>query len=279
MSQWTFINNDFIPESDAAIHISDLAIQRGYGVFDYLKTIDNQPIFLEQHLQRFYYSASQLHLPIQQTPQELTNIIQELINRNAIDTSGIRLTLTGGYSSDGYNIASPNLIITQQPLNLPSATAFEKGIRLATYEHLRPLPHVKSINYIMAVWLQPYLKEKGADDVLYHVNGVISECPRANFFIVKDNVLITPDTNILFGITRQNIIAYARDHFRVEERPVTLKEVIDCQEAFIASTTKQILPVSAIDGFMISDGKPGPVTQQLYKALLELQRSNSYRPS
>jgi len=271
MNRWTYINKAFIPETDACLHISDLAIQRGYGIFDYLKTIDDKPIFLKEHLERFYYSAAQLHLPIEQKREELSAIIHELIQRHNMGTSGIRLTLTGGYSPDGYNIAAPNLIITQLPLHLPTPTAFEKGIHLATYEHLRPLPHVKSINYVMAVWLQPLLKQKGADDVLYHLNGVISECPRANFFMVKDNVLVTPDSNILSGITRHKLLALASEHYRVEERPVTLNEVKDCQEAFIASTTKQILPVAAIDGHPINEGQPGPVTRQLYEALVELQ--------
>lgn len=275
MNRWTYINNEFVLESNAFLHISDLAIQRGYGIFDYLKTINNKPIFLKEHLERFYYSAAQLHLPIQQTHQELSAIIQDLIHRHDMGTSGIRLTLTGGYSPDGYNIASPNLIITQLPLNLPTAAAFEKGIRLATYEHLRLLPHVKSINYVMAVWLQPLLKEKGADDVLYHLNGVISECPRANFFLVKNKVLVTPATHILHGITRHKLLTLASEHFQIEERPVTLDELKDCQEAFITSTTKQLLPVTAIDDHLIHNGQPGPVTRELYEALVDLQFSTS----
>lgn len=271
MTRWTYINNAFVNEADANLHISDLAIQRGYGIFDYLKTINNRPIFLEEHLQRFYYSAEQMHLPVPHAPAELEAIIKELIQRHDMGTSGIRLTLTGGYSPDGYNISSPNLIITQLPLALPSTAAIEKGIHLATYEHLRTLPHVKSINYAMAVWLQPHLRKQGADDVLYHLNGVISECPRANIFMVKDGVVITPDTNILFGITRQKVIALAKQHYKVEERTVTLAELKDCQEVCIASTTKQLLPVSAINGNSIADGKPGPITQQLYSALQELQ--------
>ncbi|ANE52778.1 aminotransferase class IV [Flavisolibacter tropicus] len=271
MNRWTYINDSFVTEANANLHISDLAIQRGYGVFDYLKTIDNQPVFLEEHLQRFYYSAEQMHLPIQQPPARLSNIIHELIQHNNMGTSGIRLTLTGGYSPDGYTIATPNLLITQLPLSLPSVEAFEKGIHLAIYEHLRTLPHVKSINYAMAVWLQPHLRKQGADDVVYHLNGIVSECPRANIFIVKDGVVVTPDSNILLGITRQKLIATARHKFQVEERPVTLQELKNSQEVFITSTTKQVLPVTTIDGEPIANGKPGPVTQQLYKMLKDLQ--------
>lgn len=272
MNRWTYINDSFVTEANANLHISDLAIQRGYGVFDYLKTIDNQPVFLEEHLQRFYYSAEQMHLPIQQSVPILKDIIHELIQRNNIGTSGIRLTLTGGYSPDGYTIASPNLIITQLPLNLPTPAAFEKGIHLATYEHLRTLPHVKSINYAMAVWLQPLLRKQGADDVVYHLNGFISECPRANIFIIKDGIVVTPNTNILSGITRQKLITLAKQKFQIEERPVTLHELKHSQEVFITSTTKQVLPVTVIDGQSISNGKPGPVTRHLYELLEDLQK-------
>jgi branched-chain amino acid aminotransferase len=270
MSQWTYLNNQFVPTSDALLHSSDLSIQRGYGVFDYLKTIDNRPIFLEEHLQRFYHSAKEMHLPVQQTPEELKAIIYDLAERHQMGTSGIRLTLTGGYSPDAYTIAAPNLIITQLPLSLPSASA--KGIRLMTYEHLRTLPQIKSINYLMAVWLQPLLKEKRADDILYHYKGVISECPRANFFLVRDEKLITPKDNILAGITRQKLITFTQQHFTVEERAITLEDIRQCQEAFITSTTKQVLPVAAIDDQLINGGERGPVTRRLYEALEEMQR-------
>ena len=89
--------------------------------------------------------------------------------------------------------------------------------------------------------------------------------------MVKDGVLITPNSNILLGITRQKLLTIAKEHVRVEERLITLDELIDCQEAFIASTTKQVLPVSAIDDKVINDGKPGPITRQLYKELVEMQ--------
>ena len=105
MSKWAFINDDFILEETAGIHFRDLALQRGYGVFDFFKIAESTPVFLEQHLQRFFYSAQQLHLPAGRTKEELKAIITELIAKNNMADAGIRMTLTGGYSADGYQAA------------------------------------------------------------------------------------------------------------------------------------------------------------------------------
>ena len=84
---------------------------------------------------------------------------------------------------------------------------FEKGIELVTWPHQRQLPAVKSIDYVMAIWLQPWMKKNGADDVLYHNNGTVTECPRANFFLVmEDGRLVTPAENILEGVTRKKLL-------------------------------------------------------------------------
>src|SRR5436309_2624135 len=98
-----FINDQFIPEEKAVIHYRDLSIQRGYGVFDFFKVAGGQPVFLNDHLERFYYSAKQMRLVVPYSQNELSEIISGLIRNNNISDSGIKLTLTGGYSEDGYH--------------------------------------------------------------------------------------------------------------------------------------------------------------------------------
>jgi len=271
--EWLYLNHAFIKQENATLHISDLALQRGYGAFDYLKVVGEKPVFLEAHLQRLFYSAAQMRLPIEQTLPELKAIIFELIERNKAGTSGIRITLTGGYSSNGYTIAAPNLFIQQQPLKLPDMHDFQKGIRLVSYPHIRPLPHVKSINYIMGIWLQEHVKQHQADDVLYHWNGIISECPRANIFLVTDdNILVTPKSNILEGITRKHILALSGSVIQNDVRDISLETLYQCKEAFITSSTKQILPVVSIDGRLINEGKPGSVSEKLLHILEQAQQ-------
>src|SRR5258708_5973136 len=122
----------------------------------------------------------------------------------------------------------------------------------------------------MAIWLQPLIRENGADDVLYRQDGVIAECPRSNFFLVTAaGALVTPGRDILRGITRMKILELAKGEFVTEERDVLLEELRDAREAFITSTTKHVLPVVAIDGVPIGNGEIGPVGRwvsgELYK--------------
>ena len=258
-----YINGAFLPASQAALQVSDLAIQRGYGIFDFFKTLDHLPVFLDEHLDRFYHSAEQMRLDPGKDREQLIAVIRELAEQNNIANAGIKITLTGGYSPDGYSITRPNLIITQQPLKMPDKAMFQQGLRLMSYPHQRQMPQVKSLDYLMAIWLQPLIKEKGADDVLYQLNGLVSECPRSNFFIVTADDTVVTSTQPLKGIIRMKTLEIAGKQFKVEERELTLEEAYQAKEAFITSTTKHILPVVQLDGRVIGDGQPGDVTVML----------------
>jgi D-alanine transaminase/branched-chain amino acid aminotransferase len=266
---YVLINGDFVPKEEARILITDLAIQRGYGIFDFFKTVNNQPVFLDDYLDRFYFSAAELFRPVGIDRDALKKLIRQLIEKNNLPGSGIRITLTGGYSEDGHTPAKPNLLITQTAFTYNKEN-FEKGTRLVTYEHQRQLPHVKTIDYLQAIRLQNFIKENDADDVLYHGMSGISECPRSNFFIVTANdEIITPSKNVLQGITRKKILAF--DGLNIKEGIVDPEQVTKAKEAFITSTTKMILPVFKINGQTIGNGKPGTVTKEIFKQLLNSQ--------
>ena len=189
--------------------------------------------------------------------------------KNNIPNSGIKFILTGGYSEDGYSIAKPNLVITQVPFKVPE-DSINSGIKLVTYNHQRQLASVKTIDYLQAIRLQSFIKENGASDVLYHHNGSFRECPRANFFIVKGNEILTPQTEILKGVTRGKVLLFKDESFTIKESDLTFADLELATEAFITSSTKNILPILAIDGKQIGDGKPGKVTSLLYQKLIEL---------
>ena len=130
-----------------------------------------------------------------------------------------------------------------------------RGINLLSFDHQRQLPKVKTIDYLMPIWLQPLLGKHNADDFLYHQDGVLTECPRANIFIVtEDDKLITPHQNILEGITRKKVLEIAQGKYEIEERKVMLSEALTAKEAFITCTTKDILPIQTIDGHPIGNG-------------------------
>ena len=257
---YTFLNDTFLAAADAALPVGDLSIQRGYGIFDFLKTVGDLPIFPDDHLDRFYHSADRMRLAVGKTREELKAIIAELQQLNRFPDSGIRITLTGGVSTDSITPGRPNLIITQHPMAPPGKDC-PLPIRLISYPHQRQLPDVKTIDYLMAIHLQPYVHDRGAADVLYHYNGIITECPRCNFFLVTaGGTLVTPARNMLKGITRKKVLALARDLLPTSERDLHLDELRTAREAFITSTSRHLVPVSHIDDQPIGGAAPTAVT-------------------
>lgn len=293
----TFLNDSFLPAAAASLGVNDLAIQRGYGVFDFFKTIRGAPIFLDDHLDRFFHSSARMRLTPGKTREELKEIIAHLMRLNNLPDSGIRIILTGGYSTDSITPGQPNLIIIQHPMS-PPAKDCPPPVRLISYPHQRQLPDVKTIDYLMAIHLQPNIRERGAFDVLYHHDGVITECPRCNFFLVTaDGTLVTPARNMLKGITRNKVLELAAASLApdkgtilapdknkilaVEERDVLLTEIPAAKEAFITSTSRHIIPVSHIDDIPIGSATPnaaarataGPVSTELNSGLYQLVSS------
>lgn len=263
------INHQLYPEVDAKIAVSDLSIQRGFGIFDFLKTINHQPIFLEDHLDRFFQSAKEMHLADSLDREQLKASLAALMNSNQIANSGIKMILTGGFSDDGYTVNTPNLILTQVPFEIDKNT-IHKDFKLMSYPHQRQLPSIKTIDYLQAIRLKPLITAKEADDVLYHHNGYVRECPRANLFMVKGKEIITPETEILKGITRSKILKMELPGYRIVAKDFLLSELAEADEVFISSSTKNAYPVIAIDGKTIGNGKMGKVSQIINEQLYQL---------
>lgn len=269
-----FVNDGFVPLTVATLPINDLGIQRGYGVFDFFRAKGRVPLFLQAHLDRLYLSMDVMRLSIPYSRSQLEGLIASLLEKNALPHSGVRITITGGTSGNGYSIATPNIAIVQQPIPPPPHVVSTEPYRLVTYHHQRQLPQVKTTDYLMAIWLQPYMQELGADDVLYHTNDMVTECPRSNFFLVTENGrLLTPNANILKGVTRAHILQLAQQelHLEVEERSVTLADIAKAREAFISSTTKRIIPVTTVNEKQFGTYAADAVCAQLFNALKALE--------
>jgi len=254
---------------------NDLGLHRGYGIFDFLRVTDHVPLFWDDHLDRFYRSAAFMRLTPAQSKEELKTILKELMQKNGLPDSGIKLLLTGGASPDGYQIGEPNLMIFQQLIPPPPDTILLPGFALLTYQHQRQLPEIKTTDYMMAIRLQPWVKENGADDILYHHGGTVSECPRSNFFIVtQKNVLATPGKNILKGITRKQLLAIASmTGITVEERELSMNDIREAKESFITSSTKRLIPVTRVDDIVFPAFSKDSVTARLYNAFKEWELS------
>ncbi len=272
MEPTCYLNGEFIALGTAAIPVGDLGVQRGYGIFDFIRVTNDVPLYIDDHLARFSNSADKMRLPIGKTTEELKGIIHQLLQMNNLPDSGLRILLTGGVSQDGYQIVQPNLAIIQSSLAAPPSQ-LSKPYKLVTYSHSREMPHIKTTNYLMAVWLQPWVKEKQADDVLYHQQGMLSECPRSNFFMVtQDDTIVTSARNILKGITRKQIFRIAAEKgIRIEERDIYLEELASAKEAFISSSTKRIIPVRQIDEYRYTSDNP--MAEKLFQLLMEREEA------
>ncbi|MEJ1237498.1 aminotransferase class IV [Chryseolinea sp. T2] len=274
-ARFAYIRGQIVPVSDALIHVSDLAIQRGYGIFDFFKIEDGHPFFINDHLDRFFESARILKLQVPAQRDEIEQAIHQLIARNEMPSSGIKLILTGGYSADGYAPGESNLILTQHALKLPTNEQVEKGVRVISYPYFKEFPAAKSINYMMGIWLLDVLQQERAADVLYYHDEVISEFPRSNIFMVDHSgTLLTPSRNILKGVTRKNVISLASRSMTVLEKDITRDDLYGAAEVFLTSTTKRILPIVEVDHRVIGNGKPGPIALGLLTKLLQLEKQD-----
>jgi len=260
------LNDQIIDQDKAFVHVSDLALLRGYGVFDFFRLVGLKPLYFNDHIERFFNSADTLRLKCPVGRKRLKSLILEIIEANQIEHSGIRIVLTGGESTTGYSIGEPTLFVINESINPLPEYHFTQGIKLITHEYLRELPDVKSINYLMGIYKLPEIKEKGALDLLFHWGGKISEVTRSNFFIIDPNdKIVTAGEGVLRGVNRKHVISMARENFNVEERDMFVHELKNAEEAFITGTTKKVMPVYQIDDLVIGDGKPGPITSKLQK--------------
>ncbi|MDX5435961.1 MAG: aminotransferase class IV [Pontibacter sp.] len=272
VENYAYVRGEIVPLQDAKLHVSDLSIQRGYGVFDFCKVQNGQPLFLQDYLNRFRASAQLMQMEVPLSDHMLEGVIQELIRKNNLPHGGIKMILTGGYSDNGYEPAEPSLVILQQPLTLPGPEMVEKGIKIITHEYVREIPVVKTINYTMGIRLIEQIRQRGASDVLYLQKGIVTEFPRCNLFIVtNENTVRTPAADVLLGITRKNVLQLARKRYRIEEGPVPLEDVYSAKEVLLTSTTKRILPIVQVDEQVIGTGKPGNITLSLLQELIALE--------
>jgi D-alanine transaminase/branched-chain amino acid aminotransferase len=272
MTEFIYLNGEILPAEKAQLHVSDLGLVRGYGIFDFFRAIDGQPIFIEDHLDRFENSARLMGLPIPESRERLRGIILEIIRLNPQELLGVKMIMTGGYSEDGYTPAEKsNLIVTGKPFVFKPA---DIGMKLMSMEYRREIPEIKTLNYIVPIRALKEMKARGADDVLYHRDGKISESSRSNIFIVKDEKIITPLDGALFGVTRKHILNFAKNYFTVEERDVTVQEFWEADEVFTTGSTKRIVAITKTDNQMFSEGKVGRITKKLQELFLEEEKAN-----
>ena len=263
------INGELVKYQDAKIHINDLGLRRGYGSFEFFRVLQGIPVFIEDHLARFENSSRAIDLELPYSQPQLEGFIRELIQVNQLQTAGIQLILTGGYSEDIFTPGQPNLIIAPIGLRSYPPEQFEKGVKIILHTHVREIPEAKTTAYLTAVKLGKRMKAEGASEVVYHDGKWVSEAARSSLGFIKNGVLVTAREGVLPGITRLHVLKLARALMPVEERALSLEELLGADEVFITSSTRGVKPVTRIEDPPVGDGLVGPHTKALMKAFNE----------
>lgn len=261
MSRWFYLNGEFVKEDKAVLPVTQTGIQRAYGIFDLFRTVDQQPRFLNDYLDRFERSQKFLNLTRIIGRDEIVTAVRELQNLNQYKHSTFKLVLLGDGTDAINTLFEPFFYIINTPIN---PETFPSHVGVISCEYLREFPEVKSLNYMNSFALHPKKREMQAGEVLYHFNGQVSEASRSNVFAIKEGKLITPASNVLQGITRLHVLKLAREIMPVEVGSLRFSDLLTADELFLTSTMKDITPVSFIDEKQWDN--PGPFTTKLQSA-------------
>ena len=262
-----YIDGKFISINEAKIPVTDLIITRGYGVFDTLRTYGGKPFRAEDHLRRLERSAFLIGLTLPRTRTEISQVIHEILSSNNYPEASIRIIVTGGESDDFFTPSDkPSLIVMATPLHTYQDDYYIKGAKVATAEIERYLPEAKTIDYTQGEVAMRLAKDHDTEIVeilCVDRNKKVTEGIASNVFAIFGNTLVTPGENILLGITRQVVLELAESLFKVEIRNLSMSEFLEANEIFITGSTKEIMPITAVDSAVVCGGCCGPNTKKL----------------
>jgi len=266
-----YIDGEFVAEDKAVISAKDLAVLRGFGVFDFLITYNKRPFYLKEHVQRLENSAEKIGLTLNHTNEAIRGIVEKTVRRNTQhEESNIRIVYTGGVSSDGVTPEGNGklMVMVTPKLELPDWW-YTEGAKIITLDIERFIPGAKSTNYLTAVWaLQQAHHQEAIESIYVDRNNRMLEGTTTNFYFFKDNKLITTQSDILPGITRGVVMELVKGYFDVEFRDIDKDEIGSMEEVFISASNKEIVPIIRINDTAVGDGKPGANTRkvmQLFK--------------
>lgn len=264
-----YIDGQFVSDDNAFISAKDIIVLRGFGVFDFLITYHKRPFHLEEHVRRLEDSARHIGLEIRQTTSEICEIVRETVARNPHHTeSAIRMVYSGGISSDGLNPEGRGILMvmaTQKP-DLPSHL-YTEGAKVVTVEAGRFMPEAKSTCYLSAVLATQAAKRQGGIEALYvDSDNRILEGATTNFFCFIGGRLVTPNRDVLSGVTRSVVTELSKPLYEVESRDVHMSEAAQMQEAFITASNKEVMPVVAINDLQIGNGRVGERVRKIMQA-------------
>lgn len=277
MSRIAYVGGRYVPHRQAAVHIEDRGYQFGDGVYEVIAVVGGHLVDEELHLKRLHRSLSELRIPVPMDDAALKIVLREVVRRNGVDRGIVYLQATRGVAPRDHafpKTVRPSLVVTSRRTRAPDPRFGNDGIAVITIPDIRwQRCDIKSIALVANVLGKQQAREAGAYEAWQiDRDGQITEGTSTNAWIVTTDATVVTrisDNAILNGVTRLAVFdIIAREGYELIERPFTVEEARTAREAFLTSTTADLLPVVRIDGAAVADGKPGPLSRKLRDAYL-----------
>lgn len=277
-----YLNGQFLPIEEAKVPALDRGFLFGDGVYEVIPVYAGKLFRFKQHIARLDSSLRGISLVLGQSLQDWANMCHELIERNPLDNATIYLQITrGAYAERNHDFPphpTPTIFAMITPLpaiqRQPSSKDLQ-GISVITAEDIRwQRCDIKAITLLANCLLKQQALECGASDTILVRNGVAFEATSSNLFMVRDGVIITPPLSeyLLSGVTRDFVLWLAEQNgILTEQRSVPEHELLQADEIWLTSSTKEIRPVTRLNDVIIGDGTAGPVWRQMYDHYQQLK--------
>jgi len=265
-----YLNGKYLPEQDACISVTDRGFIFGDGVYEVIPAYGGQLFRLDEHLQRLQNSLEAIRLHNPHLVLQWHSILGELVDKNGGGDLSVYLQVTRGPAKRDHALpqnTQPTVFAMANPLTPPDKQSLKDGIKAITTPDYRWLNcHIKATSLLPNVLLRQMAIDAGASEAILIRNNEATEGAASNLFIVENNVLITPPKGpfLLPGITRDLILELARQHhISCEETEISKQRLSKADEIWMTSSTKEILPVTQLDGSPVGNGKPGAMWSRM----------------
>ena len=286
MSRIAYVNGRYLPHSAAAISIDDRGFQFADAVYEYFAVFGGRLADAAGHFERLWRSLSELRIDPPMSETALKVVIGQTIRLNRVRDGAVYLQISRGAARRDHPFPDPaphpTVVVTAKPVNYAAEHAkAEKGVAVLSQPDNRwGRCDIKTVGLLPNTLAKQAAREAGAYEAwLVDDLGFVTEGSSTNAWIVDaEGVLRTRDTNanILRGVTRKNLIQIAEEAgVPVSQRPFTIQEAKAAREAFITAASTFVLPVVRVDGAVIGDGSPGPVSRRLRALYLQNARTNA----
>ncbi|OIS36278.1 D-alanine aminotransferase [Staphylococcus cohnii] len=264
------INEHLVDEQDAKVPYNDRGYVFGDGIYEYIRTYNNNIFTAKPHFERLLRSAKEIGLELKYNVDELTELIQELLAANGVVNGGVYIQVTRGAAPRDHAFPTPsveaNVMAFTKTYERPYKL-LEEGINAITTEDIRWLRcDIKSLNLLGNVLAKERAVKYNAQEAIQHRGDIVTEGSSSNVYTIKAGEIYTHPVNnyILNGITRMVIKDIAEEKgIPFNEGTYTVDFLRNADEIIVSSTSIEVMPVVKLDGEQVGDGEVGPITKSL----------------